>query len=91
MIYRRKITDASNGEDTAGVKVTIDNGVTVVRYRRRERYIAALLLGITVRRILSSLPWMRLHISQGHSHLRSHKTKTLSIPLTPFGIGDFII
>lgn len=35
MIYRGKITDASNGED-AGVKVTIDNGVTVVRYRRRK-------------------------------------------------------
>lgn len=36
MIYRRKITDVSNGEDTAGVKVTIDNGVTVVRYRPKK-------------------------------------------------------
>lgn len=38
MIYRRKITNALNGEetDTLGVKVTIDNGVTVIRLPPKE-------------------------------------------------------
>jgi len=57
-------------ETRAGVKVTIDNGVTPSFGAAAEgKYIAAPFLDITAENSLSLYHWIHLHMSQGHSSL----------------------